>query len=265
MRIHTNSWRMVRSKKSQNQWAHHVQNLTQRDIKNPWTISKLFSECSGSRDRKVYPPIGSKSGTDGPFLTHNNFSTSQAIFKFSSFYFITTVSNPIFANLPKESFPAHESLKDLVQRTVPFWVETVEPQLRSGKRVLVVAHGTSLRGLVKHVKNLVKIVLLTHGRPEGVGQGGILPQGRPIIVKIDGMFLGKDYVLALPPWKKVCGRPWQDRHVPQHLFLISRLLTCWTCRYKQSFQINKICTFWLSILTRFFLKSQQVFRVLLSF
>jgi len=68
------------------------------------------------------------------------------------------VSSPIFADVSKENFPAHESLKDLVQRTVPFWVETVEPELRSGKRILVVAHGTSLRGLVKHVKNLVNIV-----------------------------------------------------------------------------------------------------------
>jgi 2,3-bisphosphoglycerate-dependent phosphoglycerate mutase len=66
------------------------------------------------------------------------------------------VSNPIFSEIPKENFPLHESLKDLVQRTVPFWVEEIEPQILAGKRILVVAHGTSLRGLVKHIKNVVR-------------------------------------------------------------------------------------------------------------
>lgn len=78
------------------------------------------------------------------------------------------VSSPIFADVSKENFPAHESLKDLVQRTVPFWVETVEPELRSGKQILVVAHGTSLRGLVKHVKNLDESMINKLNLPTGI-------------------------------------------------------------------------------------------------
>jgi broad specificity phosphatase PhoE len=42
-----------------------------------------------------------------------------------------------------------------VQRTVPFWLKTMVPEILAGKRVLVVAHGTSLRGLVKHIKDVV--------------------------------------------------------------------------------------------------------------
>ena len=50
-----------------------------------------------------------------------------------------------------ESTPRTESLEDTMQRALPLWRERIEPDLRSGKTVLVVAHGNSLRGLVKHV------------------------------------------------------------------------------------------------------------------
>ena len=50
-----------------------------------------------------------------------------------------------------ESTPRTESLEDTMQRALPLWRERIEPDLRSGKTVLVVAHGDSLRGLVKHV------------------------------------------------------------------------------------------------------------------
>ena len=50
-----------------------------------------------------------------------------------------------------ELTPRTESLEDTMQRALPLWRERIEPDLRSGKTVLVVAHGNSLRGLVKHV------------------------------------------------------------------------------------------------------------------
>ena len=79
------------------------------------------------------------------------------------------MSSSIFADIPKDDFPAHESLKDLVQRTVPYWVQNIEPELRAGKRILVVAHGTSLRGVIKHVKNLVRFFICC-----GVPNNGIV-------------------------------------------------------------------------------------------
>mgnify|MGYP001230475349 CR=1 FL=1 len=56
-----------------------------------------------------------------------------------------------------ESTPRTESLEDTMQRALPLWRERIEPDLRSGKTVLVVAHGNSLRGLVKHVDVCVEI------------------------------------------------------------------------------------------------------------
>ena len=54
-------------------------------------------------------------------------------------------------NLP---FPTSESLKDVVERSVPFWRHTIVPHVKKGSRVLIVAHGSVLRSLVKHIEDL---------------------------------------------------------------------------------------------------------------
>lgn len=67
-------------------------------------------------------------------------------------YYEPIRTNPKFKNIPLDEFPDAETLETTMQRVVPFWTEAVVPQLKQNKRVLIVAHGTSLRGLVKHVK-----------------------------------------------------------------------------------------------------------------
>ena len=54
--------------------------------------------------------------------------------------------NPSFKNI-LDQIPSHESLKDLIERIQPFWQSTIVPTIRDGQRVLIVAHGTSLRAL----------------------------------------------------------------------------------------------------------------------
>jgi 2,3-bisphosphoglycerate-dependent phosphoglycerate mutase len=65
--------------------------------------------------------------------------------------------------------PLSESLKDTITRTLPFWHETIAPSIKSGKRVLIAAHGNSLRGLVKYLDNLsdeeITKVEIPTGRP----------------------------------------------------------------------------------------------------
>lgn len=60
------------------------------------------------------------------------------------------ISNPKFRAI-KDKIPQTESLETTMLRVVPFWNSTIVPDVKSGKRVLVVCHGTSLRGIVKHV------------------------------------------------------------------------------------------------------------------
>ena len=62
--------------------------------------------------------------------------------------------DPRYAGLPAGDVPLAESLKDTVARFLPYWNETIAPAVRSGKRVLIAAHGNSLRALVKHLDSI---------------------------------------------------------------------------------------------------------------
>jgi 2,3-bisphosphoglycerate-dependent phosphoglycerate mutase len=59
-----------------------------------------------------------------------------------------------YSELKESDLPRTESLKDTVARCVPYWQGTIAPALMSGKRVIVVAHGNSLRALVKYLDNI---------------------------------------------------------------------------------------------------------------
>ena len=60
----------------------------------------------------------------------------------------------VYADLPSELVPLSECLADVVNRLLPYWYDALVPDLRSGHTVLVVAHGNSLRALVKHLDGI---------------------------------------------------------------------------------------------------------------
>jgi 2,3-bisphosphoglycerate-dependent phosphoglycerate mutase len=64
------------------------------------------------------------------------------------------VGDPRYAALAPEIVPRTECLKDVVERMLPYWYDAIVPDLRSGQTVLVVAHGNSLRALVKHLDGI---------------------------------------------------------------------------------------------------------------
>lgn len=59
-----------------------------------------------------------------------------------------------YADLTEDQLPSCESLKDTIARALPFWNEEIVPQIKEGKRVLIAAHGNSLRGIVKHLEGM---------------------------------------------------------------------------------------------------------------
>jgi len=67
-------------------------------------------------------------------------------------YYDTIVKDARYADGPKpDEFPKFESLKLTIERTLPYWNDIIIPQLKEGKKIIVVAHGNSLRGIVKHL------------------------------------------------------------------------------------------------------------------
>jgi 2,3-bisphosphoglycerate-dependent phosphoglycerate mutase len=73
-----------------------------------------------------------------------------------------------YANLRPEELPLTESLKDTVARFLPYWHETIAPQIAGGKRVLIAAHGNSLRALVKYLDNIPDDEIVELNIPTGV-------------------------------------------------------------------------------------------------
>jgi 2,3-bisphosphoglycerate-dependent phosphoglycerate mutase len=73
------------------------------------------------------------------------------------------------------SIPSRESLKDTIARVLPYWQERIAPALRAGQRVLISAHGNSLRALVKHLSAI----------PDEEITGLEIPTGQPIVYKLD--------------------------------------------------------------------------------
>jgi 2,3-bisphosphoglycerate-dependent phosphoglycerate mutase len=73
-----------------------------------------------------------------------------------------------YANLPPELKPRTECLKDVVARILPYWYESIVPGLMAGKTVLIVAHGNSLRALVKHLDKISDEAIASLNIPTGI-------------------------------------------------------------------------------------------------
>jgi 2,3-bisphosphoglycerate-dependent phosphoglycerate mutase len=73
-----------------------------------------------------------------------------------------------YAGLPDEDVPLTECLKDTVERFLPYWHQEIAPAIRSGKRVLVAAHGNSLRALVKYLDNISDEAIVELNIPTGI-------------------------------------------------------------------------------------------------
>ncbi len=83
--------------------------------------------------------------------------------------------DPRYKHLKPEDMPTTESLKDTVGRVVPFWTDSIAPAILRGRRVLVAAHGNSLRALIKHLDHLSDedVVALN------------VPTARPLVYELD--------------------------------------------------------------------------------
>ncbi|EEB14956.1 Phosphoglycerate mutase, putative [Pediculus humanus corporis] len=84
-------------------------------------------------------------------------------------YYNEIVNDPRYAKGPsREEFPLGESLKKTMERTMPYWNKTILPQIKEGKRILIVAHGNSLRGIIKGLMKLSDEEIMLLNLPTGV-------------------------------------------------------------------------------------------------
>lgn len=76
--------------------------------------------------------------------------------------------DPRYAWMPPELIPTTECLQDVVARMLPYWYDFIVPDLRDGKRLIVVAHGNSLRALVKHLDGISDEEIPSLNIPTGI-------------------------------------------------------------------------------------------------
>jgi 2,3-bisphosphoglycerate-dependent phosphoglycerate mutase len=95
--------------------------------------------------------------------------------------------DPRYADVPAEELPATESLKITLERVLPYWHEQIVPQLKQGKRVLISAHGNSMRALVKHLDSISDEQITSLNIPTGI----------PLVYELDEQLRAKThYYLA---------------------------------------------------------------------
>ena len=80
-----------------------------------------------------------------------------------------------YADLAPEQIPLTECLKDTVARVLPFWNDSIAPSIQSGKRVLIAAHGNSIRALIKYLDNISDEDIV----------GVNIPNGIPLVYELD--------------------------------------------------------------------------------
>ena len=83
--------------------------------------------------------------------------------------------DPRYASIGSDKFPKTECLKDTVARVVPYWQYEIAPKIKEGKRLIIAAHGNSLRALVKHLDNISDQDIT----------GLNIPTGIPLVYELD--------------------------------------------------------------------------------
>lgn len=98
-------------------------------------------------------------------------------------------NDPRYKELNEKELPLTECLKDTVERFVPYWKETIAPTVQSGKKVIIAAHGNSLRALVKYLDNIPEQEIVELNIPTGI----------PLVYELtEGLKTIKSYYLGDP-------------------------------------------------------------------
>ena len=84
-------------------------------------------------------------------------------------------TDPRYAKLRRDEIPLTECLKDTVARVLPLWNESIAPAIRAGKRILISAHGNSLRALIKYLDGVSDQAIVSLN----------IPNGQPLVYELD--------------------------------------------------------------------------------
>lgn len=93
------------------------------------------------------------------------------------------INDKTYKDVPKEMLPSGESLKETIARVIPYWVEHIVPEVVANKKIIISAHGNSLRALIKHIDNISDEDITNLEIPTGV----------PLVYKLDKNLMGTSH------------------------------------------------------------------------
>lgn len=126
-------------------------NLTHIPVHKLWRLNERhYGALTGFNKRQMADIYGEQQVQ----IWRRSFNVPPPAIEPNNPYYSAIRNNPNLRHINEADFPQTETLETTMQRVVPEWTDTIIPEVRAGKKVLVVAHGTSLRGLVKHIKGM---------------------------------------------------------------------------------------------------------------
>jgi 2,3-bisphosphoglycerate-dependent phosphoglycerate mutase len=135
-----------------------------------WRLNERFYGGLTGLDKKE---TVQKHGPDQVQIWRRSFDVPPPPLEKSNQYHPT--KDPKYKNIPAKDLPDTECLKDTIVRCLPLWEGEIAPALRSGKKVLIAAHGNTIRAICKHLDNI----------PEDLITGLEIPTGIPMAYKLD--------------------------------------------------------------------------------
>jgi len=133
------------------------------EMKRTWRLNERhYGGLTGSNKLEAVE----KFGAEQVQIWRRSFATPPPTMEEGHEYFQTIQKNPLYADV--EQVPAAESLELTIQRTLPYWNDVIVPEIKSGKKMIIAAHGNSLRGIVKHLDNMSEEQIMGLNLPTGI-------------------------------------------------------------------------------------------------
>lgn len=134
-------------------------------IKNEWRLNERhYGALSGLNKAET----AAKHGEEQVKIWRRSYDIPPPALDESHEYF--PGNSKIYAHVPKEQLPRTESLKLTLERVLPCWHEVIAPDIKAGQRVLIVAHGNSLRALIKELDQISDENIIGINIPTGLCQ-----------------------------------------------------------------------------------------------
>ncbi|MDD9148528.1 MULTISPECIES: 2,3-diphosphoglycerate-dependent phosphoglycerate mutase [unclassified Sporolactobacillus] len=150
----------------------HELNLTWIPVKHTWRLNERhYGALQGLNKAKT----AEKYGAEQVHIWRRSADVRPPALTKDDERYIAQLHDPRYAGLSEAAQPLTEDLLDTVDRALVYWNQEIVPQLKAGKKVVIVAHGNSIRALVKHLDNVSAETIV----------GLNIPTGTPLIYELD--------------------------------------------------------------------------------